>query len=376
MKEPLETELLITAARRRPRLNDFGDETFREPLRRLLNCCESEARLNSIGQLTLAEDILQLLINRLQIQRDRQNWPQIGQETIAAPLFILGLPRTGTTLLHSLLAQDHETFSAPTTWEVMFPSPPPSFGQKGRMQRAERRLGCFHLLAPEFQKIHPVAAYLPQECIAIMSHTFMSDQFAAMYNIPTYGSWLRLQDMRPVYEFHRRFLQHLQYGPPCAPLRIQGPSSYAFPGNPFRDLSRRSGGADHRDPLEILPSAASLTTVLRSVFSDFVDREAIGEDMAKFWEDALDKFFGACNHLPNNAFLDVEYSDLVRDPIEVVRRLYGWLGRDLLGEIELRMRAFLSAHPNGKHGNHSYTLAAFGMDQVKLSERFSSYYTR
>jgi Sulfotransferase family len=223
MKQPLETELLITAARCRARLNDFGDESFREPLRRLLDSCESEARLNAIGKLTLAEDVLQLLINRLQIQRDRQTWPQIGRETIVAPLFILGLPRTGTTLLHSLLAQDHETFSAPTTWEVMLPSPPPSFGQNARIQRAERRLGCFHLLAPEFQKIHPVAAYLPQECIAIMSHTFLSDQFAAMYNIPAYGSWLGRQDMRPVYEFHRRFLQHLQYGRPARRFVLKAP---------------------------------------------------------------------------------------------------------------------------------------------------------
>jgi hypothetical protein len=140
MTQRLATELLIATARRRARLNDFGDEAFREPLRRLLDCCESEARLNNIGKLTLAEDILQLLINCLQIQRDRHNWPRIGKETIVEPLFILGLPRTGTTLLHSLLAQDHEAFRAPTTWEVMFPSPPPSFGQKGRVQRTERRL--------------------------------------------------------------------------------------------------------------------------------------------------------------------------------------------------------------------------------------------
>jgi hypothetical protein len=131
MKRPLEIELLITAARRRARLDNFGDETFREPLRRLLASCESEARLNTIGKLALAEDVLQLLINRLQIQRDRHNWPLIGNEAIVAPLFILGLPRTGTTLLHGLLAQDGDTFSAPTTWEVMFPSPPPSFGQEG-----------------------------------------------------------------------------------------------------------------------------------------------------------------------------------------------------------------------------------------------------
>ena len=116
--------------------------------------------------------------------------------------------------------------------------------------------------------------------------------------------------------------------------------------------------------------------VLRSVFSDFVDSSAIGYDMTNFWKDALDKFFGARKRLPNNAFVDVEYSDLVHDPMEVIRSLYSRLGRDLSGHVELRMRAFLSAHPDGKHGNHSYALAAFCMDPAKLSERFSSYRTR
>lgn len=206
-----------------------------------------------------------------------------------------------------------------------------------------------------------------------MSHTFVSDQFAAMYHIPTYGSWLKQQDMRPVYQFHRQFLQHLQYGQPTRRFVLKAPVHMLSLETLFATYPDAVVVQTHRDPLEILPSAASLTTVLRSIFSDFVDPAVIGNDMTKFWEDALDKFFGARKHLPDNAFLDVEYSELVRDPIEVVRSIYSRLGHNLSGDVEVRMRAFLSAHPNGKHGNHSYTLAAFGIDSVKLSERFSSY---
>jgi len=376
MKQPLGAEPLITAAQRRARLDDFGDDAFREPLRRLLDSCASEARLNTVGKLALAGDILQLLINRLRIQRDRHTWPRIGKEEIVAPVFIIGMPRTGTTLLHGLLAQDHDAFSVPTTWEVMFPSPPPSLGQKGRIGRAKRRLGCFHLLAPEFRKIHPVSADLPQECIAIMSHTFMSDQFAAMYNIPVYGSWLQRQDMRPVYGFHSRFLQHLQYGHPARRFVLKAPVHMLCLETLFTTYPDAVVVQTHRDPLEILPSAASLTTALRSVFSDFVDPAIIGNDMTKFWGDALDKFPVARQSLPSNAFFDVEYSDLVRNPIGVIRGLYNWLGHDLSRDVELRARAFLSAHPNGKHGNHSYSLGTFGMDLAKLRERFSSYRAR
>ena len=376
MKQPLETEPLIAAARRRARLDDFGDETFREPLRRLLDSCESEARLNTIGKLALTEDVLQLLINRLQLQRDRHSWPWIGEEAIVAPLFILGLPRTGTTLLHGLLAEDCDTFSAPTTWEVMFPSPPPSLGQKGRIKRAERRLRCFHLLAPEFQKIHPVSAYLPQECIAIMSHTFMSDQFGAMYTIPAYEAWLRKQDMRPVYQFHRDFLQQLQYGRPARRFVLKAPHHMFSIEALFATYPDALVVQMHREPLEILPSAASLTRVLRSVFSDFVDQAAIGNELTKFWEEALEKSLVARNGFRRDAFVDVEYTDLVHNPIEVLRRIYNWLGRDLSREVELRMRTFLDSTSSSKYGRHSYTLAAFDMDPVNLSERFGSYRTR
>ena len=150
MRQPLQTEALLAAARRQTGLDDFGDETFREPLSRLLDSCENEAHLNTIGRCALSQDLLQLLINRLYIQRDRGQWPRIREEAITAPLFIMGLPRTGTTLLHSLPAQDHNLYYAPATWEVMFPSPPPSLGEKKRVKRAGRRLAVFDWLAPNF----------------------------------------------------------------------------------------------------------------------------------------------------------------------------------------------------------------------------------
>jgi hypothetical protein len=173
-----------------------------------------------------------------------------------------------------------------------------------------------------------------------MRHTFISDQFAAMYNIPPYGSWLRQQDMRPVYEFHRRFLQHLQYGRPARRFVLKAPVHMLCLETLFATYPDALVVQTHREPLEILPSAASLTMVLRSVFSDFVDPAAIGNDMTKFWEDALDRFFGARKRLPNDAFLDVEYPDLVRNPIEVVRSLYSRLGRDLSGQVELACAHF------------------------------------
>lgn len=376
VQQPLHAQALIAAAQHRTGLDDFGDETFRAPLSQLITSCATEARLNIFGRCALAQDLLQLLTNRLQIQRDRKKWLQIGNETIVAPVFIAGLPRTGTTLLHGLLAQDHDSVRAPATWEVMFPSPPPTFGEKRRIKRAERRLACFDLLAPEFRKIHPMAALFPQECIAIMSHSFVSDQFCAMYDIPTYQSWLLTQDMKPAYKFHRQFLQHLQYGNPPRRFVLKAPAHLLTMETLFETYPDALVVQTHREPLEVLPSAASLTTVLQSIFSDDVDPTAIGLEMTKYWENALKRLLNARRGLRSQAFFDVDYSDLTRDPIAIVRRIYDRLEIELSPSVELRMRSFLRSHSPARHGRHTYSLAEFGMDPEDLSERFSSYRRR
>src|SRR5208282_6645436 len=204
----------------------------------------------------------------------------------------------------------------------MFPSPPPSFGENKRIKRAERRLACFDLLAPEFRKIHPMSARSPQECIAIMSHSFMSDQFCAMYDIPAYQSWLLRQDMEPAYKFHRQFLQHLQYGRPARRFVLKAPAHLLSLDTLFETYPDALVVQTHREPLEVLPSAASLTTVLRSIFSDSVDPAAIGGEMTKFWGDAMERFLDARKSLRAEAFVDIDYADLIGDPIGAVRRLY------------------------------------------------------
>jgi hypothetical protein len=370
MKQRLRPEALLTAARRQTGLDDFGDETFREPLSRLLDSCVREARLNPVGRIILTRDVLQLLINRLEIQRDREEHLGIKEEAIVAPLVITGLPRTGTTLLHGLLAQNHDAYYAPATWEVMFPSPPPSTGEGRRIKRAARSLSWFNRLVPEFRKIHPISAHPPQECIAIMSRTFMSDQFDTMFRVPAYQSWLERQDMRPAYIYHRQFLQHLQYGRPARRFLLKAPAHMSSIEGLFTVYPDAHAMQMHREPLEVLPSVASLTTVLRSAFGDFVDPSAIGREVTRFWGDALEKCLAARTRLCAGAFIDVDFADLVRHPIEVVRRLYLELGDSLSSQVEDSMRAFLAVYPQPKYGE------AFGMNSVKVHQRFGVYSER
>ena len=202
-------EELIETARRRANLDDFGPGDFQEPLGRLLESCWRDARLNVIGNIALRSDLLRILRNRLLLQRDRRLYPEIEHHQIRGPLFVVGLPRTGTTFLHTLLSADPSN-RTPLTWEVMEPSPPTNGERQRRIRRVSQNLSCLEWIAPNFRQLHPVGPELPQECVSLMSPSFLSDQFDTMYNVPRYREWFLRQDLRPAYNFHRRFLQHLQ----------------------------------------------------------------------------------------------------------------------------------------------------------------------
>src|SRR5438046_7407640 len=209
-RTPLLAVDLIETAKRRCGRDDFGGGDFFEAISRLLESCHRESRLNLVGKIALRSDLLRTLSSRLLMERDRQLHPEIARQEIREPLFIVGLPRSGTTLLHNLLAAAPEHRS-PLMWEVMSPSPPTRGDEKRRIQRAVQSCKFFNWLAPTFRYVHAVGAELPQECIGLMAPTFMSDQFDAMYYVPSYRAWFFQQDLRPAYEYHRQFLQHLQF---------------------------------------------------------------------------------------------------------------------------------------------------------------------
>jgi len=372
---PLAEEALLDAARRKAGGRDFEDGSFREALRYLVDSLEREAELNFIGRMAAREDILQLLVNRLHLERDRGLYPEIAAQTIVKPLFITGLPRTGTTLLHSLLALD-PGYRAPLTWEVMYPSPPTGEGERERIARTENNFAWLDRLAPDFKKTHLAGAMLPQECVAITSHAFMSDQFDTMYNVPAYRTWFEARDMRPAYDFHRRFLQHLQYRDPALRWVLKAPAHMLALDALLTVYPDAQVVQTHREPLEVIASTASLTTILRGTFSDFVDTALIGREMSEFWAETLETFARSREKYDARRFFDLDYLEFVKDPVGCIRRLYQYFGNELSVESEGRMREFLARNPKDKHGAHRYTLGEFGLDAQRESARFQRYRER
>jgi len=376
----LDADHLLAAACRRTGLDDYGDAAFREPFERVVRSLDGEARLNLVGRIAARQDLLRLLSNRLRMIDDAKRHPEILAGEIRRPIFVTGLPRTGTTLLHGLLAQDPAS-RAPLTWEMMYPSPPPRRGSGRRDRRvvlAERQIRWFHRLSPEFRTIHPTGAELPEECLVIASHAFASFQFQTMYDVPSYESWLEQQDLRPSYHWHRRFLQHLQWRSPAERWVLKAPA-HLFGFEALFDAYPDAGIVlTHRAPLEVVGSLASLTVSLRGTFSDAVDPVAVGAEMTQRWHGALAFALQArdAGRVPAERVVDVLYAELLRDPIGVVDRIYRSFGLDLTPEIEARMRAFLAANPKDKSGRHRYTLAEFGLDAPTESARYGDYARR
>src|SRR6266516_6261506 len=366
---------LIETAKRRSGLDDFGEGDFFEALSRLLEPCQDEARLNLIGKIALKTDVLETLCARLQMERDRQLYPDITRQEIHQPLFIVGLPRSGTSVLHRLLGADPEHRS-PLMWVVRSPSPPTRHDEKRRIQRATQSCNFFNWLVPTFRYAHTVGAEVPQECVSLMTPTFLSDQFDAMYYVPSYRTWLFRQDLRPAYAYHRRFLQHLQFRRAAPRWILKAPTHmFAMPALLFI-YPDALFVQTHRTPVDAMASVSSLVTILRSAFSDAVDPVTVCREAVDYWSETMDKFLDERDRLVSKRICDIEYDEISRHPIAAVKRIYDHFGWSLSQQAEQRMRTLVATHAQRQPGNHRYHLSQFGSSAEEVLTAFAPYCQR
>lgn len=376
LDRPIRTGGLINIARRRSGYSDFGDMEFAEPLDRLLRACVEEAQLSLVGRIATRWDMVRFLSNLLRLRHEEAQDPSILEEPIDRPIFITGLPRSGTTFLYKLLMLDPFN-DAPRVYQTIHPYP--LSGEGGgdadkRIAAVDRQLRMFDRLAPEFRGLHPLDATSPQECSEITAHIFASLRFDSTYDIPSYRAWLDDTGHLAAYQFHKRFLRHLQ--------RQVGRRRWVVkcPDHLFALDAIRAVYPDaritfvHRDPLKVLASVARLTEIVRKPFTRSIDRARIGRQESDRW---LEGAFAMVRSVQIQGFAEpihhIWHTDLVAEPIPTIEGLYRHFGLALGESVRQAISAEIAQVPNGGYGTHRYRLQDHGLDPAEQRRRFDPY---
>lgn len=376
----LDEESLLAAARRKTGLAEFGDPSFLEPFRVLLEALEREAGLSALGRIATRGHLLQLLASRLRLEDLIRRHPEILRERIERPIIIAGLPRSGTTHLFNLVSCDASLRWLPY-WESLEPFPDPREkpgpdGRDPRIDRCARSLAAMERLVPLFPAMHEFTVKGPHEEIQLLALQFSTQLFEASYDVPSYGRWYASTDQTPAYRTLRRTLQALQWlrrGRRWllkTPQHLEnlGPLAATFPDARFIQT--------HRDPVRITASLATMIAYGSRMQQRRPDPRRIG----RTWADAIERMLRASvrdrPRLPAAQVLDVRFDEYMKDPLGTVERVFAFCGEPLEGETRSRVRAFLDANPKGKHGAIDYRLDDLGLDARELRERMRFYCER
>jgi hypothetical protein len=354
----LDSGRLCAAARRRTGLEDFGDPAIEPALSVLARSLEEEAGLHPLGRFLMRAHLLSLLETRLRLAEFwRGQSAALAASPVQRPVFITGMPRSGSTFLHELLAEDPGN-RAPRVWEVMFPVPGPNAGGPGRDPRVRKAAAClwwFRRLAPQADTVFPMRASTPHECVAIHSYSLLSEEFISTCRVPSYEAYLHAADLRPAYAWQRRFLQHLQLSVPARRWVLKSPDHVQGLEALFSVFPDALIIQTHRNPLEVLKSSCQLTEVLYGLYAWRGKRDQLAARESRVLAERLDRFVQFRDVHPELAdrFIDVRYTDLVSDPLAVIRRIYRQFDMPLTNATIEQVQ--LLASRRSRYGNRSAT---------------------
>ena len=378
MNERLDLDRNVADAVAATGLDDFGTDTWREGAERLIADFQGPSQLHEIGVEVAVGDVQGYLQNRLRIVEHRKQHPSVDVP-IVRPLVVVGQPRTGTTILFDLLAQD-PGFRVPRSWEVDKPCPPPelsTYTTDPRIAEVQAQFDAVDSLIPGFSAFHEVGAELAQECVRITGGDFRSMIFPIQYVVPAYNHWLLHEaDLAPAYDWHRIFLQHLASRVPAEQWLLKSPAHL------WHLPTLRAAYPDaviiqtHRDPLKVISSVSALASSLRRLTTD---QSTTPQAAAQYADDiplALDRAVAAHRQevFPKEQVVDLHFTQFIADPIGQIRRLYSEIGREFTAETEQGMRDFLADHPgDGGGGGTRYSFADTGLAEGELRERTRGY---
>lgn len=375
----LNLEAVMTAARAKVTHQDFGDEHFCEPLQVLLQSLDEEAALTAMGRFGQYSRIVELLANRLLVEQWIQRHPDILDEPIAPPIVIVGLMRTGTTLLHRLMACDNRFF-APLWYETRYPAPAADYdfsGEDARIPIAQEEVRQMLAASPDLAAIHPLEACAADEELMLLEHSFYSTVPESFAHLPTYARWLEQHDNTPGYQYLRRLLQFLQWqrkrrGLSAERWLLKTPHHLHHLDILLKVFPGATVIQTHRDPLQTIPSLCSMNYALATMGSDSVDPHTLGRHWCDKFAHSLQRTI-AIRAQHSAQFIDVQYTDTATDPAGTVDAIYNTLALPLQEDTRAAMAHWLQANRREDREPHHYTLEQFGFSREGLERDFAEY---
>lgn len=377
MAQKLVADELIEQARKATQLERFDSESFREGLEAFLGDV-NECSYTEQGHQRLVGSVVGALATRLKVNAYLERRPELLKRPVERPVFVFGVPRTGTTLLSNLLAADPQRRS-PLTWEIDDPVPPPTSATLYSDPRAQARLQqekAMLAARPEMGKYYRNSAIYPNECMFFINADFKALMWESRGVLPNYRDWLFTQaDLSSTYEYHKRFLQLLQADAPGV-WNLKQPSHALWIETLLKVYPDARLVWTHRDPLTATGSFCSLLSLSHNAFMGRVDAKWLGENCSYQAVEHAERIMDFRDKFGEDRVIDVHYGDLMRQPIETMRKLYQALGDDYTNEAETSMTNWLNDNPQDKFGRHEYKLAQYGLTPEQLRGKFERYLSR
>ena len=379
MRGGLAESSLIRAAQRRTKLSFFADERFRVPLRVLLDSLETEAQLHPVGRAITRAALVGSLGNRLRVQALRDRDPAAFRLDVPRPVFVIGLPRTGMSLLQRMLAR-HPALRALSVWEAVNPVPihtdrVPEGTLDPRIRRAEMAVRGLRYIAPDLHGILGTTAEEVGDDSLLFDPSLFASAAEGVANVPSFSGWLALAEDRPAYEEYRELLQVLLgtrggrfLGKSSFHLEHLGSLLATFPDAKIIHV--------HRDPVQAVASLSSVVTRLRRVLSDAVEPHELGRQALDWSHYRLERGLADRGRYDPDIFQDLRYEDLIADPLKQIQRVSDFIDEPLAQPSERAIQAFLRSHSQHTVRRHAYSLDDFRLRKEEVAERFSAYRER
>lgn len=371
----LDPEAMLTAATERTGLDDFGDPAFRPRLDVLCGSLREQAGLSSRGTAMAFEQLVGHLVNRLRLQALVSEHPEIEDVVIDRPIIIAGLPRTGTTHLHNLIAADPAIRYLPY-WESLEPFPAPGEDEQGRRDRCAAALDIVNTAMPEFKRMHEMTVDHAHEEIQILANDLSTALFETQFHLPDYAAHYKAEDQTGPYAHLKLSLQAMQWLRGGTRWVLKSPQHLEQFPVLLKTFPDATFVVTHRDPVEVIQSMCTMVSYSARMSSEQPDPQAV----SRYWLDRGSDLLNACLRdravLPVEQSIDVAFEDFMADEQGTVAAIYALADHPYDDRARAAMADFCRAHPRGRHGGVVYEPRDLGLDTDQIAERLTGYRER